>query len=589
MNPKDIPQNPPVAIAEPARDPNAAWRAWQGMFEKHRAAVDPIGMFAPIFHAHAAWLAHPQELAEWMTRTSQELLALQEHAAHRFVGGAEDDIVLPNADDQRFSDPVWTESPGWDLLKQSYLFYTRNIQDALFETPGLAPKERRRAAFWWRKWLNAVAPTNYFLTNPVAMRKAIESNGQSLSKGMEVMFEDMLAGTVRMTSPEDFKVGSNLATTPGEVVFRNHLIELIHYKPMSGKVHPTPIVIVTPWINKFYVLDLTPKKSMIEYLLKQGFSVFITSWKNPTADMAGVTFDDYLTDGVDAAVNVAREITAAERVHLVGYCIGGTLVSAYMAWLNRRHAREEDVPVAHWTLLATLTDFQSPGDIEVFLDEASVNWLRDNMRKHGFLDGKEMAATFRLMRSNSLIWHYVVHGWLYGERPPPFDVLYWNMDATRMPAAMHEFYLREMYLNNRLIKPDSLTIAGEPISLERIRQPLYGVSAEDDHVAPWRQTFRINRWVQGPKRFVLSSSGHILGIVNPPATPTKRKYWVAAAHRRHNADGWRADARMHEGSWWEDWVEWLRPQCGPQGDPPPTSTPKYRKLADAPGTYVLEA
>jgi polyhydroxyalkanoate synthase len=275
-------------------------------------------------------------------------------------------------------------------------------------------------------------------------------------------------------------------------------------------------------------------------------------------------------------------------VHLVGYCIGGTLVSTYMAWLNRRHAREEDVPVAHFTLFTTLTDFQSPGDIEVFLDEVTVNWICANMRKKGYLDGKDMAASFRLMRSNSLIWHYVVHGWLYGERPPPFDVLYWNMDTTRMPAAMHEFYLREMYLNNRLIKPDSLAIAGEPISLKRIRQPLYAVSADDDHVAPWRQTFRINQWVQGPKRYVLSSSGHILGIVNPPVKPPKRKYWVGTAHRRNTADGWRADAAEHEGSWWEDWMQWLSPQCGPLVAPPPASTAEYPKLADAPGVYVLE-
>jgi polyhydroxyalkanoate synthase subunit PhaC len=393
---------------------------------------------------------------------------------------------------------------------------------------------------------------------------------------------------VRMTSPEDFKVGANLATTPGAVVYRNRLIELIHYAPMAPKVHQMPIVIVTPWINKFYVLDLAPKKSMVQYLLRQGFSVFIISWKNPTADMADVSFDDYLTDGVDQAVRVAREISGAPRVHAVGYCIGGTLLSTYLAWLNRRHAREEDVPVAHFTLFTTLVDFQSPGDIEVFLDETTVGWICANMRKTGYLEGRDMAASFRLMRSNSLIWHYVVHGWLYGERPPPFDVLYWNMDTTRMPAAMHEFYLREMYLSNRLVKPDSLTVAGELISLKRIRQPVYAVSADDDHVAPWRQTFRINQWVQGPKRFVLSSSGHILGIVNPPVKPPKRKFWVAAAHRRHTADGWRAEAAEHEGSWWEDWVAWLSPQCGSLVDPPPASTPDYPKLADAPGTYVLE-
>ena len=588
MNPKEMPANVRGEKAEPAHEHDAVWRMWQGIFEKQRSQVDPIGMFAPIMHAHAAWLAHPLELAERMTRTTQELIALQVHAARRLAGGSEPDVVLPNADDQRFADPVWTDSAGWDVLKEWYLFYTRNIQDALFEAPGLAHKERRRAAFWWRKWLNMVAPTNFFLTNPVAVRKAIESSGQSLQKGIEEMLADLQSGGVRMTSPEDFEVGVNLATTPGEVVFRNHLIELIRYTPVTAKVHETPIVIVTPWINKFYVLDLTPKKSMVQYLLKQGFSVFIVSWKNPTAEMAGVTFDDYLTDGVDAAVNVARATTGAKRVHAVGYCIGGTLLSTYMAWLNKRHAREEDVPVAHWTLFTTLTDFQSPGDIEVFLDEASVNWICDNMKKKGFLDGKEMASTFRLMRSNSLIWHYVVHGWLYGEKPPPFDVLFWNMDTTRMPAAMHEYYLREMYLKNHLIEPAALTIAGEPISLKRIRQPLYAVSAEDDHVAPWRQTFRINQWVQGPKRYVLSSSGHILGIVNPPANPPKRKYWVGPAHRRNTADGWHADAELHDGTWWEDWVAWLRPQCGPLIDAPPVSSKAYPKLADAPGTYVLE-
>jgi len=584
MNPQDLKFGSGVF----GLDPEAAWKRWESAFEKQEALIDPVGMFAPIANAYFAWLAHPQKLAQWMARSSQDCLELQAHAARRFTGGMDDDVVVPNADDLRFLDPVWTQSPGWDLLKQWYLLYTRNIQDALFEAPGLAPKERRRAAFWWRKWLNSVAPTNFFGTNPVAMRKAMETRGQSLAEGLKVMLEDLNAGSVRMTNPEDFKVGTNLATTPGDVVFRNRLIELIHYAPMTAEVRPTPIVIVTPWINKFYVLDLTPKKSMVQYLLKQGFSVFIVSWKNPTADMADVKFDDYLSAGVDAAVNVAREITGAPRVHLVGYCIGGTLVSIYMAWLNRRHAREDEVPVAHFTLFTTLTDFQSPGDIEVFLDEATVDWICSNMRKKGFLEGQNMAASFRLMRSNSLIWHYVVHGWLYGERPPPFDVLYWNMDTTRMPAAMHEFYLREMYLHNRLIKPDSLTIAGEPISLERIRQPLYAVSAEDDHVAPWRQTFRINQWVQGPKRYVLSSSGHILGIVNPPAKPPKRKYWVGAAHRRHTADAWRTQAEEHDGTWWEDWVAWLSPQCGPLADLPPASTRSYPKLADAPGSYVLE-
>jgi polyhydroxyalkanoate synthase len=574
---------------------NAAGAAFQvaanrlrAMRENMESSADPLGIVAPIAHAHMAWLLHPQELGELWSRFGAELFALQMHTFAKLAKREDKDLVVPQPDDLRFADPVWTNEPQWDLLKQWYLFFTRQIQDALFQTPGLQPKERRRAAFWWRKMLNAVAPTNYLLTNPVAVRKAIETNGASLTRGFNIFMQDLQAGSVRMTSPEDFQVGKNLATTPGAVVFRNRMLELIHYAPMAAQVHATPIVIVTPWINKFYVLDLTSKKSMIQYLLKQGFDVYITSWRNPGADSAQVSFDDYLSDGVDEAVRVARTLSGAKQVHAVGYCIGGTLLATYMAWLNRRYANEAEVPVAHWTLLTTLVDFQSPGDIEVFLDEGSVRWICDLMHSRGFLDGREMATTFRLLRSNSLIWHYVVHGWLYGERPAPFDILYWNMDTTRMPCRMHEFYLREMYLKNNLAKRDALTIAGEQIDLGRIRQPLYGVSAEEDHIAPWRQAFRINSWFKAEKRFVLSSSGHILGIVNPPATPAKRKYWIGTTRRGHTADAWRAEAEERAGSWWEDWSAWLAEKCGPLGAPPPLANDAFPALADAPGTYVLE-
>jgi polyhydroxyalkanoate synthase len=372
------------------------------------------------------------------------------------------------------------------------------------------------------------------------------------------------------------------------VVYRNRLLELIHYAPIADGVRPTPIVIVTPWINKFYVLDLEPGKSMVRYLLERGFDVYITSWKNPGAELAGTGFDDYLTQGVDEAVRVARAVSGAEKVHAVGYCIGGTLLATYLAWLNRRHAKPEEVPVAHWTLLATLADFQSPGDIEVFLDEASVRWLSDMMRTRGTLDGREMAATFRLLRSNSLIWHYVVHGWLYGERPAPHDVLYWNMDTTRMPYRMHEYYLREMYLKNNLVKPNALVVAGEPVDLVRVAQPLYQVATEDDHIAPWRQCWRIHGHLPGRKRFVLSGSGHILGIVNPPVQPPKRHYRVAPAHRGQAADDWRAAAEERKGSWWEDWSAWLAERCGEPGAPPAVESAEFPTLAEAPGTYVLE-
>ena len=564
-------------------------KTWKAMHDVAEAGLDPLGIATPLGHAHLAWMMHPQELAELAARFSGDLMALTWHAWRRSLGMPSKDPVLPHADDTRFADPVWQDSATWDIVKEWYLLLTRNVQDALYDAPGLSGKERRRAAFWWRKWLNAMAPTNFLLTNPVAMRRAAETNGDSLVRGMHNFLEDLRAGNVRMTNPDDFHVGKNLATTPGAVVFRNHLIEVIHYAPTTPKVHATPVVIVTPWINKFYVLDLNPRKSMVKFLLDQGFSVFITSWKNPTPEMRDVAFDDYIAEGVDKIVETARGLAGAKQVHAVGYCIGGTALSIYMAWANRKYGDADKVPVAHWTLLTTLVDFHRPGAIEVFIDEGSVRWLTQAMEKKGFLDGKEMAAAFRLLRSNSLIWHYVVHGYLYGETPPPFDVLYWNMDATRMPYRMHEYYLREMYLHNNLIRKDALTIAGQPIDLGRIRQPLYAVAAEDDHIAPWKQCFRANNHIPGEKRFVLSSSGHILGIVNPPVTPPKRSYRVAEAHRRDSLEQWLEGAREHTGTWWEDWMAWLKPRAGELVDAPAAATQAYPRLADAPGTYVLES
>ena len=549
--------------------------------------IDPIGMTAPLVHAQLAWLAHPQELAEQMTAMSTTFMALQWHTVLRACGVTSVEPVAPKDEDNRFADPVWENSASWDIIKQWYLTVTHEVQDMLYCTPGMSSKERRRAAFWWRKWLNAMAPTNFLLTNPVAMRRAMETKGDSLVRGFKNFMDDAAAGDIRMTSPKDFEVGKNLATTEGAVVFRNELLEVIHYKPTTEKVHQLPVVIVTPWINKFYVLDLNPKRSMVKYLLDQGFSVFITSWKNPGTEMRDTSFDDYLTKGVAKLIEVAQGITGESRVHAIGYCIGGTVLSMYMAWANAKYGAEH-VPVAHWTLLTTLVDFHKPGDIEVFIDEASVRYLEQTMEAKGYLDGKEMAGAFRLLRSNSLIWNYVVAGYLCGDTPPPFDVLYWNMDTTRMPARMHSWYLREMYLHNKLIQRKALNVAGESLDLEAITQPLYGVGAVDDHIAPWDQCFLVNHHVMSPKRFVLSSSGHILGIINPPVTPPRRKFWVADAHRADSAADWRGRAVEQEGTWWTDWMEWLSPKCGQMVAPRPMDNKQFPTLCAAPGTYVLE-
>lgn len=577
-----------MTIKQESKKSGDARLLYREFHKKIGANIDPMGVFVPLLHAQLAWLSHPQELFEHLLGFSADVQAVAAHAMKRACGVASDDPVVPQPDDTRFSDPVWTEHATWDVSKEWYLLMTRRIQDMLYETPGLSDNERRRAAFWWRKYLNAMAPTNFFASNPVALRQALETQGASVRAGMQNFMDDMLAGDIRMTNPDDFKVGENLATSAGHVVARNRLLEVIRYTPVQARIHQRPLVIVTPWINKFYVLDLSPKKSLVKYLLEQGFDVYITSWKNPDQSMAEVSFDDYITEGVDFAVETARRVSKADQVCAAGYCIGGTALSIYMAWAARKYPAAEQ-PVAGWTLFTTLTDFSAPGDIEVFIDEGSVRYLSDTMKRKGVLDGKEMASAFRLLRSNSLIWHYYVHGYLYGEKPPAFDVLFWNMDTTRMPAAMHSWYLNELYLHNRLIERDALTIAGERIDLERIQQPLYSVGAEDDHIAPWQQTFRIMNFVRGPKRYVLSSSGHILGILNPVVTPPKRRFRASEAHRTDSPAKWEARVDWAPGSWWEDWVTWLRPLSGEQSAAPAQSKLAAKGLGAAPGMYVFEA
>ncbi len=552
-------------------------------------AIDPYGVTTSMLAAQMAWLMHPQELARAASALSGDLLALQSHVMRRALGITSADVIQPHADDVRFADPVWTESATWDIVKEWYIAFTHRLEDMFFETPGLSDKERRRSAFWLRNWLNMVAPTNFFWLNPVAMRRFVETNGESLKQGWENFQRDLKAKNILMVEPEAFTVGQDLATTPGKVIFRNRLVELIHYEPTTAKVRAMPIVIVTPWINKFYILDLTAKKSMVKYLTDQGFSVFITSWKNPDAEMANVRFDDYLLEGVNEVVRVATEFCKVPQVHLVGYCIGGTLVSTYMAWANKRFGSDK-VPVAHWTLFTTLTDFAHPGDIDVFIDDSCIGALEDSMARKGYLDGNEMASSFRMLRSNPLIWHYWERSYLLGEPLPAFDVLFWNMDSTRMPQAMHAYYLREFYLNNNLIKRDKLTIAGEAIDLDEIVQPLYVVTAEDDHIAPWKQCYRIRKAINvaAPVRFVLSTSGHILGIVNPPVKPPKRAYWIGEPVRNEHWEHWFERADKRDGSWWEDWVVWLGERTGELVDAYPAANRKFPSLGSAPGTYVLE-
>lgn len=548
--------------------------------------LDPFGILSSILEVQCAWFNHPIELSEELTKLGVEIWSLEEWQL--LTGGVPHGDLFPASPfDARFQNSFWEESPWFDALKESYLLYTRWLEDAIYETPEVPEKTRRKAGFWTRQMLNAMAPTNFFWSNPQAIIKALETNGASVVDGMNNFLSDIKRGTISMVEENAFEVGKDLATTPGAVVFRNELLELIQYKPTTKNVHAVPIVIVSPWINKYYILDLNEKKSLIKYLVDQGFTVFVTSWKNPGSDMRETSLDDYMLKGVLEAVNVAREICEVPQVHLAGYCIGGTIVSALMAWLNHPDNKEPS-PVAHWTLLASLTDFSNPGCIDVFTDEDAVTLVEKLMVEKGYLDGGDMAMSFRLLRSNSLIWHYFVNNYLCGETPEAFDVLFWNMDTTRLPEAMHKFYLRELYLNNKLAQKDALTAGGRKIDLSRIEQPLYSVGTEQDHIVPWKESFKISDLISAPVRYVLATSGHILGIVTPPVKPPKRRYWVSEVEKGVIADEWLEQTEKVPGSWWEDWTAWLTPQCGKKQVAPKLGSKSYKPLAEAPGTYVLE-
>lgn len=573
------------AVAEP--EVPSAMAQWVEKMDQLRQTLDPFGIAASFRQVTEGWLANPDKLAEQLAQLTRDMQALQLNAWQAAVGLKPEPLVRARPDDERFADPAWADVPAFAALKQYYLLYTRWLEDALFDAPDTPAKERRHAAFWARQWLDAVAPNNYLFTNPVALRKLHETSGESLIKGLKLWLEDLRNNDVQMVDRTAFEVGRNLAMTPGSVVFRNELMELIQYSPVTPDVHAVPIVIVPPWINKYYILDLNEKKSLVRYLVAQGYTVFVISWRNPTAAQSATTFDDYLIQGLHAAIDNARAICGVPQVHAVGYCIGGTALAALMAWYNREHADAADVPVAHWTLFASLSDFSRPGAVEVFLNEETINSLDQMMARQGYLDGRDMARSFRMLRPNSLIWHYVVHGYLYGEAPPSFDVLYWNTDVTRMPRAMHAYYLREFYLHNRLIRKDGLTLAGHPIDLGRIRQPLYAVGCEEDHIAPWKATFRIAAHLKVPVQYTLSSSGHILGIINPPVTPPKRSYWTGLAGDK-SPDEWRRELREIPGSWWEHWNGYLAKQCGPRVPARAPGDAAHPVLGPAPGLYVHE-
>jgi polyhydroxyalkanoate synthase len=547
---------------------------------------DPFGIGSTLMRLGQAWLSHPQDMA----RAQQELLAnaatLNFNALAHWTRGARVPMESAAHDDERFTDPAWHDNPGYSLLMQHYLAFTRTLERQVYDTPGAAKSDAHCAAFWLRQWMNALAPSNFLLSNPQALRKAWQTGGNSLVRGVTNLLEDLKAGDLRMVDSAPFELGKNVAATPGAVVFRSELFELIQYAPLRERVHALPLVIIPPWINKYYILDLNEKKSMVRYLLSEGFTVFMVSWKNPGPEMADSSYEEHVLDGALKAVEIACEIGESKQAHLVGYCIGGTAVATLMAWLNRKHRSAAQIPVPHWSLLASLTDFSKPGEVAHFINRQSLETIDALMEKQGYLDAGQIGWSFRMLRPNSLIWHYMVHKFLCGEKAPALDVLAWNVDSIRLPKNLHSFCLHELYVENKLVQKDAIVLRGVPIDLRRIRQPLYAAGAQEDHITPWRSTFAVCAMAQGPVRYTLSTSGHILGIVNPPGPHSKREYWSGDASGAADDKAWLAAQQKHAGSWWPDWSAWLHERCGPLRQAAAPGSARYPRLCDAPGTYV---
>ena len=494
-------------------------------------------------------------------------------------------VTLPK--DRRFSAPEWSENPLSGFAAATYLLNARTLMTLADAVQGDA-KTRARIRFAVEQWADASAPSNYLALNPEALKKAVDSKGESLTQGMNHLLGDLKQGHVSQTDESLFEVGRNVATTEGAVVFENALFQLIEYKPLTAQVFEKPMLFVPPCINKFYILDLQPDNSLIRYTVEQGHRLFVVSWRNPTSDMAAVTWDDYIEQAAIEAIHVTQAITGAKTLDMLGFCVGGTILSTALAVLAARGEQ----PAASLTLLTTLLEFSNTGILDIFVDEASVRLREvtigpDAPQGPGMLKGKELASTFSFLRPNDLVWNYVVGNYLKGETPPPFDLLYWNSDSTNLPGAMYCWYLRHTYLQNELKVPGKLTVCGVPVDLGKIEAPVYLYASREDHIVPWDSAFQSTRLFTGERRFVLGASGHIAGVVNPPAKK-KRNYWTnEAVAMASSADGWLASATSHPGSWWTDWSDWLAPHAGKKKAAPKSyGNRQYKVIEPAPGRYV---
>ena len=527
-------------------------------------------------------LDNPAPFINQQVALMQQLGHLWADSARRFWSGepAAEPVAQPARDDKRFKDDGWAENVVFDFFKQAYLLTSRGIQDMVEQVPGLDPHTTRKLRFYTRQFVDALSPSNFALTNPEVVKATIESKGENLVRGFANLLEDLERNqgkfSVKMTDFSAFKLGENIATSPGKVVFQNRLLQLMQYSPTTEKVRQTPVLIVPPWINKYYILDLKPQNSFIKWATDQGNTVFLISWVNPDESLADVGFEDYVTEGLLEALDAALAAAGGKKINAVGYCIGGTLLATTLAYL----APKRDKRIASATFFTSLLDFSDVGDLSVFIDEDQLQLMEEHMRHHGYFDGQHMAVAFSMLRDNDLIWSFAIRNYLLGREPMPFDLLYWNSDPTRMPRKMHSFYLRNMYQYNRLRDPGGIKIGKTAIDLRKIQVPAFFLSTREDHIAPWKSTYEGAKLLGGPVKFVLGGSGHVAGVINPPV-PEKYGYWTQDG-LPESSDDWLAGATQTNGSWWPEWDRWI---AGFSAAQVKAREPK-NGIEDAPGSYV---
>jgi polyhydroxyalkanoate synthase subunit PhaC len=545
---------------------------------------DPVVVGKAFMEFAQAAMSDPNKLLEAQASMWQQYAALWDTTAKRMAGEEVEPVIAPGESDKRFRDDAWSEEIVFDFIKQSYLLASNWIYSSIRNVEGLDPKVVEKVQFYTRQYVNSLSPTNFAPTNPKVMKQTIESRGENLLNGLDNLLRDMENGEgelkITMTDMDAFIVGENVGASKGKVIFQNDLMQLIQYAPSTKKVAKRPLLIVPPWINKFYILDLQPKNSLIKWAVDQGHTVFIISWVNPDSSLSHKRFDDYMLEGPLAAMDAMEKATGERELNMIGYCIGGTLSACTLAYM----AEKGDDRVKSLTFFTTMLDFKEPGELGVFVDEEQLDSLEEHLEGHGVLDGSSMSQVFSMMRDNDLIWSFVINNYLMGREPMAFDLLYWNSDNTRMPAMMHAFYLREMYLNNKLREPGGLSLDGIAIDLGKIKQPVYWVSTLDDHIAPWKSTYAGTQLLPGRKKFVLSGSGHIGGVVNPPAAK-KYAYWTNRSLPEGPED-WLAGATQHAGSWWNDWNKWVKRHSGGEAQARVPGKGGLKAIEDAPGSYV---